>query len=131
MVTVYELDQAAIARMSPVDLSTVSEEPVSPIGHFDFHGCICGIASYSGQPPWELHNGGDELLHVLAGECDFTLVTEGARETRALRAGDVAIVPGGHWHRTRAAVSVTLLYMTPREGSQHTWDETPPVQLFD
>ena len=129
--TVYELNAAAISRMLPVDLSTASEEPASPIGNFDFHGCICGIASYSGQPPWELHNGGDELLHVLAGECDFTLVNGDAREVRTLRAGDVAIVPRGHWHRTKATLSVTLLYMTPRDGSQHTWDDNPPKQVFD
>jgi len=131
VVTVFDLKPAAIARMAPVDLSTVSEEPSSPIGNFDFHGCICGVASYSGQPPWELHNGGDELLHVLAGECEFTLVTGGTKETRVLHAGDVAIVPRSHWHRTKAAVSVTLLYMTPREGNQHTWNDTPPEQVFD
>jgi mannose-6-phosphate isomerase-like protein (cupin superfamily) len=131
VIKVFELNPTAINRMIPVDLAKLNEEPPSPIGNFDFHGCICGIASYSGQPPWELHNGGDELLHILAGECDFTLVANGTKESRTLHAGDVALVPRGHWHRTRATNGVTLLFMTPREGSQHSWADNPPADVVD
>jgi mannose-6-phosphate isomerase-like protein (cupin superfamily) len=122
-VNVYELSADAVGRMIPVDLATLEDEPPSPIGHFDFHGCICGVASFVGQPPWELHNGGDELLHILAGECDLTVLTNGEEESRRLRQGDVAIVPQGCWHRNHAATGVTMLFMTPREGGDHSWED--------
>jgi len=121
---VYDLSDAAVGRMTPVDLAGLDKAPRSPIGHFDFHGCVCGVASFVGQPPWELHNGGDELLHVLAGETWLTVLSNGAEETRLLRKGDVALVPSGCWHRNHAATGVTLLFMTPREdGEHHSWDD--------
>jgi mannose-6-phosphate isomerase-like protein (cupin superfamily) len=118
---VYQLSSAAVARMTPVDLATLQGEPPSPIGNFDFHGCVCGVASFIGQPPWELHDG-DELLHVLAGESVLTVLSDGKEETRVLRQGDVVLVPHGCWHRSHAATGVTLLFMTPREG-KHSWDD--------
>src|ERR1700739_1636931 len=88
-VQVYELGAAAFARMVPVDLATLEDEPPSPIGHFEFHGCACGVASFVGQPPWELHNRGDELLHILAGQCELTVLSEDTEEIRLLKAGDI------------------------------------------
>jgi mannose-6-phosphate isomerase-like protein (cupin superfamily) len=122
-VDVYDLSAGAVALMTRVDLATVDREPDSLIAPFDFHGCGCGVASFVGQPPWELHNGGDELIHVLAGETELTVLTDGAAETRRLKAGDVTIVPQGCWHRNNAATGVTLLFMTPREGGAHSWDD--------
>ena len=109
--------------VTQVDLASLDREPESPIGTFDFHGCDCGVASFIGQPPWELHNGGDELLHVLAEETDLTLLWDGEEETRRLRQGDIAVVPKGCWHRNHAQAGVPLLYMTPREGGAHSWDD--------
>jgi mannose-6-phosphate isomerase-like protein (cupin superfamily) len=109
--------------MAPVDLATVTEEPPSPIGRFEFHGCICGVASFSGQPPWELHTGGDELLHILAGDCELTVLVEEAEVVRTLHQGDVVLVPRGCWHRSRATKGVTMFTMTPQEGGAHSWDD--------
>lgn len=120
---VYELSATAVDRMTRVDLATVAEEPASTIGYFDFRGCICGVASFIGQPPWELHTDGDELLHVLAGETLLTLLRDGAEEQRRLRPGDVVVVPEGCWHRNNAADGVTIFHMTPRAGGDHCWDD--------
>jgi mannose-6-phosphate isomerase-like protein (cupin superfamily) len=122
-VKVFELSADAVGRMITVDLKTLEREPDSPIGHFEFHGCTCGVASFIGQPPWELHTIGDELLHVLAGETQLTILSDGAEDVRLLRQGDVAIVPEGCWHRNHAAGGVTLLFMTPRDGGDHSWDD--------
>jgi hypothetical protein len=70
-VIVHDLSTQAVSAMTPVDLSTAKEEPPTPIGTFDFHGCTCGIGSFSGRPPWELHTEGDELLHILSGETEL------------------------------------------------------------
>jgi mannose-6-phosphate isomerase-like protein (cupin superfamily) len=121
---VYDLSAAAIRKMARVDLATVTEEPASAIGNFDFHGCTCGVASFVGQPPWELHDGGDELLHILAGQSMLTvLAADGSEQTRLVREGEVVLVPRGCWHRNSAPDGVTMLYMTPTQGGAHSFDD--------
>jgi mannose-6-phosphate isomerase-like protein (cupin superfamily) len=119
-VIVHNPSADALRGMTPVDLATVTSEPPSPIGTFDFHGCICGIGSFSGQPPWELHTGGDELLHILGGECDLTFLEPDGEVTRKLHEGDLVIVPQGCWHSNDAPNGVTMLFMTPSEGNRHS-----------
>jgi mannose-6-phosphate isomerase-like protein (cupin superfamily) len=122
-VIVHDLGPDAVSRMTPVDLATAKEEPPSPIGHFDFAGCICGLGSFIGRPPWELHTAGDELLHVLAGECQLTVREADGEISRTLRTGDLVIVPHRCRHSNHAPDGVTMLYMTPRDGNQHSWDD--------
>jgi mannose-6-phosphate isomerase-like protein (cupin superfamily) len=122
-VIVHDLSPEAVSDMIRVDLANATEEPPSPIGYFDFHGCLCGIGSFVGGPPWELHSAGDELLHVLTGECHLTVRENGGEIQRALRTGDLVIVPHGCWHRNDAPTGVTMLFMTPRDGNSHSWED--------
>jgi mannose-6-phosphate isomerase-like protein (cupin superfamily) len=123
VVIVHDLSPEAVRNMIPVDLANATEEPPSPIGYFDFHDCLCGIGSFVGRPPWELHPAGDELLHILAGECELT-VREGSGEvSRVLRSGDLVIVPRDCWHSNDAPTGVTMLFMTPRDGNQHSSED--------
>jgi mannose-6-phosphate isomerase-like protein (cupin superfamily) len=122
-VIVHDLSPGAVSRMTPVDLAGATEEPPSPIGTFDFHECVCGVGSFVGRPPWELHTTGDELLHVLGGECQLTLREHDGEITRTLRTGDLVIIPRGCWHNNFAPDGVTMLFMTPRAGSRHAWDD--------
>jgi mannose-6-phosphate isomerase-like protein (cupin superfamily) len=122
---VHDLGPNAVAGFERVDLATATEEPPSPIGYFEFHGCVCGVASFTGRPPWELHTAGDEMLHVLDGSCVLT-VHEPTGDTRSmLRAGDVVIVPQGCWHSNDAPDGVTLFFLTPKDGNEHSWDAPP------
>ena len=123
MTVIRDLSTAAVAKMTPVDLEKASGRPDSTIEPFGFHGCDCGVASFKGQPPWELHTGGDELIHVLAGGTRLTVRGAGGEVVRQLRPGDLAIVPSGCWHRNDAPDGVTLLFMTPSEGNRHSWDD--------
>jgi mannose-6-phosphate isomerase-like protein (cupin superfamily) len=86
---------------------------------------IVGLVRYLGQPPWERHPGGDEMLHILEGEVDLTILTDGGSVHEVARAGSVCVVPRGLWHRTLAREAVTLLYMTPAEGNEHSFAEDP------
>jgi mannose-6-phosphate isomerase-like protein (cupin superfamily) len=122
-VIVHDLSPETVDKMIPVDLANATEEPLSPIGTFDFHGCVCGVGSFVGRPPWELHPAGDELLHILAGECQLTLREERGETTRTLHTGDLVIVPRGCWHRNDAPGGVTMLFMTPRNGNRHSWPD--------
>jgi mannose-6-phosphate isomerase-like protein (cupin superfamily) len=118
---VHDLGAESVARMTPVDLATAKGEPPSPIGYFDFHDCICGIGSFSGRPPWELHTANDELLHILAGESELTVLEPDGPVTRRLVAGDLVVVPKGCWHSNDAPNGVTMLFMTPKEGNRHSF----------
>jgi mannose-6-phosphate isomerase-like protein (cupin superfamily) len=120
---VHDLSPAALARMPRPDLATAVGPPPEPISPFEFNGCVCGVASFTGQPPWELHGDGDELIHVLAGSTTLTLRQGGEETQRTLRAGDLAIVPKGCWHRNHAPDGVTVLYMSPRDGGRNSWDD--------
>jgi len=122
-VIVHDLSPEAVSSMARFDLANVTEEPPSPIGYFDFHGCLCGIGSFVGRPPWELHTAGDELLHILSGECHLTVREASGEVIRALRTGDLVIVPRGCWHSNDAPTGVTMLFMTPRDGNEHSWDD--------
>jgi len=119
----HDLSREAVGRMARVDLANVTEEPASPIGEFDFHDCVCGIGAFVGRPPWEQHTAGDELLHVLSGESELTILDGANDVSRVVRAGELVVVPRGSWHSNDAPNGVTMLYLTPRDGNRHSWDD--------
>ena len=118
----HNLAPDAVAAMTRADLWRLDREPESPIPEFEFHGCTVGVGAFTGSPPWERHNGGDELLYVLSGSCALTII-EGTRQITPLQQGSLAIVPTGTWHRNEAPDGVTMIYITPIEGNQHSFDE--------
>ena len=123
MLAVYDLDPEAVTKMVQVDLASLAAEPESPIGNFRFNECTGGVAAIKGRPPWELHSEGDELLLILAGRSELTVLVDGGRATRTLLPGQLAVVPQGHWHSNDAPEGVTMLWVTPSEGNEHSWDE--------
>ena len=72
------------------------------------------IGRYLGQPPWERHPHADELLHVLDGEIDLTVLTDEGLVRSNIPAGSVFVVPQGLWHCPVARVMTTLLSATPK-----------------
>jgi mannose-6-phosphate isomerase-like protein (cupin superfamily) len=109
--------------MAQVDLATLNAEPDSQIRSFNFHGCTGGVSAFRGRPPWEFHSAGDELLLILAGQSRLTVLEEANSTERLLAAGQLAIVPQGHWHSNDAPTGVTMLWLTPTEGNEHSCDE--------
>jgi mannose-6-phosphate isomerase-like protein (cupin superfamily) len=74
--------------------------PFSRLAAFNHGGVFAG--RFIGQTPWEPHPHGEELVHVLDGEVDLT-VMKGRRTRRVtLRAGHLFVVPRGLWHRQHA-----------------------------
>jgi mannose-6-phosphate isomerase-like protein (cupin superfamily) len=122
-VIVHDLDPESVARMVQVDLATVDKEPDSEIAAFEFHGCIGGVSAFRGRPPWEFHGAGDELLLILAGQSQLTVIEEGAASVQTtLSAGQLAIVPQGRWHSNDAPDGVTMLWLTPSAGNKQSWE---------
>src|SRR6516162_11361869 len=114
MTIVRDLSARSVAAWPTVDLAHVSKEPASPIEPFEFHGCYCAAASFKGNPPWELHTTGDELLYILAGSSSLTVRGPEGEMLRNLRAGDLVVVPKGCWHRNDAPEGVTMLHDAAR-----------------
>src|SRR2546427_3534435 len=76
--------------------------------------------SFSGESPWERHQSGDELVHILDGEATLTIVTSDGPRSFAMRAGMMIVVPQGHWHRFHAPARVRVLTATP-QPTEHTF----------
>jgi len=122
-------------QMSPHDLQTIlqglSADDIA-LKHGDpskifakLNNCIVGAVRFSGQPPWERHPDGDELLHVIEGDLEVTLLAPEGRVRVEVRAGSVFIVPRGLWHRSRTHGVVSMLFATPTKGGEVSFAEDP------
>ena len=98
------------ARARPDDLAFAST-PFVKLAAFNRGGLFVG--RFTGRAPWERHTRGDELVQVLDGEVDLTVMTASRPVQVTLRAGGVFVVPRGLWHRQHARTEVTLLSATP------------------
>jgi uncharacterized cupin superfamily protein len=69
---------------------------------------------FSGKGAWERHMQGDELVHILEGGATLEIVVgDAAPESIPMRAGTIAVVPQGAWHRFLSPDGVTLMTATP------------------
>jgi quercetin dioxygenase-like cupin family protein len=68
---------------------------------------------FAGKGHWESHLTGDELIHILDGTATLEIVGEDGPQSFALRAGMIAVIPQGAWHRFHSSEGVTLMTATP------------------
>ena len=108
-----DLSRSKLASPSkdPARRAAFASTTFTRLAPFNHGGVFAG--RFTGQTPWERHPHGDELVHVLDGEVDLTVMA-GRRTRRVrLRAGQLVVVPRGLWHRQHARSEVTLLTATP------------------
>jgi mannose-6-phosphate isomerase-like protein (cupin superfamily) len=86
-------------------------------------------AKFTGDGAWERHPNGDELVQIVDGSTTLRIMTEDGLQSHALRAGMVAIVPQGMWHRFESADGVTLITATPKPTEHLTVDVADPRTL--
>jgi mannose-6-phosphate isomerase-like protein (cupin superfamily) len=86
-------------------------------------------AKFAGDGAWERHPNGDELVQIVDGSTTLHIMTEDGLQSHALRAGMVAIVPQGMWHRFESADGVTLITATPKPTEHLTVDVADPRTL--
>lgn len=91
------------------------------------NGAMVGVVRFRGLTPWERHPGGDELLYVIAGGVDVTVLDGDAVRVAAVGAGQLCVVPRGLWHRQRAADDTALLFVTDAETTATSWADDPRV----
>jgi quercetin dioxygenase-like cupin family protein len=83
------------------------------------------LSHYSGDSNWERHPAGDEMLYVLDGGLEVTALTPAGPVRTQVDAGQVFICPKGLWHRPRPRGVVSLLSLTPGEGTEHSAERYP------
>ena len=98
----------------PAGEVTTAEEDAAAFPRLaSFNAGAIYVGRFSGQSPWERHADADELLHVLEGAVEITLLTPDGSTQTSVTAGSIFVVPRGLWHRQLAEPSVTLLAVTP------------------
>jgi quercetin dioxygenase-like cupin family protein len=65
------------------------------------------IGQFKGQSPWEYHPNGDEIIYVIKGKVEITVLTKKRRKRSIVTTGSYFVIPKGHWHRQRAIGKVT------------------------
>jgi quercetin dioxygenase-like cupin family protein len=103
----------------------------------DTKGSVARLASYrdglllaiksSGTDHWERHLAGDELIHILDGAATLEIVCDdGPPGSFVLRAGMVAVIPQGAWHRFHSCEGATQIAATPFPGEHIELDVEDP-----
>ena len=95
------------------------------LGEGNFLDAGVFLGSFDGNAGWERHMKGDELVQIVDGSTEFDIIVDDERQTLALSAGMVIVVPRGCWHRFRSADGVTVLTATPKSDEEHTFVEDP------
>lgn len=83
------------------------------------------LCKFSGLTPWERHPGGDELIFVLEGEGEVTVLEDDGPVRSAIKPGGLFVCPKGLWHRTHAKPGLTALYVTPLAGGEYSTADDP------
>jgi mannose-6-phosphate isomerase-like protein (cupin superfamily) len=71
-------------------------------------------AKFSGKGAWERHPQGEEIVHIVEGETTLHLITAEGRQSLALKAGMLVVVPQNAWHQFEAPAGVSLITTTPQ-----------------
>jgi mannose-6-phosphate isomerase-like protein (cupin superfamily) len=88
-------------------------------------------SKFSGTGGWERHPNGDELVYVVEGATMLCLMGQHRLQAHPLRAGMVAIIPQGLWHRFESPSGVTLMAATPQPTEHPETDVDDPRLLSE
>lgn len=108
-----------------VTRTTTDEEAMAairPLG--ELNQCQLGVVRFVGETPWEVHPDGDELLYVVEGAVDVTVLTDAGPVERHVATGELFVVPRGAWHRQHARERVALLFATAAGTTASSWRRT-------
>ena len=72
------------------------------------------LGHWAGQSEWEIHREGDEIVMVIEGETNLTLLADGKEITHHLESGYLLVVPQGTWHQFSTPKSVKVMTVTPQ-----------------
>jgi mannose-6-phosphate isomerase-like protein (cupin superfamily) len=106
--------------------STIAERKGSAARLASFRDGAVLTSKFEGKGHWEAHPS-DELIHILEGSAILTIVCDdGPPQSFALRAGMLAVIPPGAWHRFLSVEGVTLMTATSFPGEKIDLDVDDP-----
>jgi len=79
------------------------------------------------RSPWERHPDGEELLHVLEGAVEVTLLLDSGPVSMQLVAGSIFVVPTGVWH-SHTALAATIEFGATPGAIEHSTADDPRVK---
>ena len=120
-----ELAKLTLFRRMPG--STAAERKGSVAELATYRDGLVLVIKAAGRDHWERHLAGDELVHILDGSATLEIVCDdGPPRSFPLRAGTVAVIPQGAWHRLLSAEGATQLAVTPFPGEHVERDIDDP-----
>jgi mannose-6-phosphate isomerase-like protein (cupin superfamily) len=119
-----ELAKLTMFRRSPQSTAADRKGSVARLASYR-DGLLLAIKA-SGKDHWERHLTGDELVHILDGTATMEIAGEDGPQSFALRAGTIAVVPQGAWHRLHSSEGATQMAVTPFPGELIELDVDDP-----
>ena|ERR1051326_3247979 len=120
-----ELAKLTMFRRTPQATAADRKGSVAQLAPYR-DGLLLAIKA-SGKDHWERHLTGDELVHILDGSATLEIVCDdGPPQSFALRAGMVAVIPQGAWHRLLSTEGATQVAVTPFPGETLEVDVDDP-----
>ena len=123
-----EIAKLKMFRRTPAATAADREGSVAELARYR-DGLLLGIKA-SGKDHWERHFAGDELVHILDGAATLEIVCDdGPPKSFALRAGMIAVIPQGAWHRLLSSAGATQVAVTPFPGESMEHDVDDPREI--
>jgi mannose-6-phosphate isomerase-like protein (cupin superfamily) len=120
-----ELAKLTMFRRTPQSTKDETKGSVARLASYR-DGLLLAIKA-SGTDHWERHLTGDELVHILDGAATLEIVSDdGPPKSFALRAGMIAVIPQGAWHRALSPEGKTEMTATPFPGDHIELDVADP-----
>lgn len=120
-----ELAKLTMFRRTPGSIKAERKGSVAQLASYR-DGLLLALKA-SGKDHWERHLTGDELIHILDGGATLEIVCDdGPPKSFALRAGMLAVIPQGAWHRFLSSEGNAHLGATPFPGETIEVDVNDP-----
>lgn len=129
MITVLDLN-AACARLKMLQDRTPTSSEAEREGAFarlaEYRDGAIFTAKFSGTSAWERHPQGDEIVQIIDGSTTLHLLTDEGKQSLALTAGMLAVVPQNMWHQFEAPNGVSVMTATPQPTEHLRVDVADP-----
>jgi len=119
-----ELGRLAIYKRTPTSSEEEREKGSARLAPYR-DGAIF-IAKFSGKSAWERHPKGDEIVQIVDGATTLHMMGAEGRQSLALTAGMMAIVPQNTWHQFDAPDGVCVMTATPQPTEHVRQDVEDP-----
>jgi mannose-6-phosphate isomerase-like protein (cupin superfamily) len=129
VITILDLN-AEFAKLRMLEGRTPTTPDAEKKGAFarqaDYRDGGIFTVKFAGTSAWERHPNGDEIVQIVDGATTLHLITDEGRQSVALKAGMLAVLPRGTWHQFEAPGGVCVMTTTPQPTEHLTVDVEDP-----